>query len=166
METVMTSHPLQQLIAAADRAITAEDFDALMDIYAEDATLVVKPGLNAVGKEQIRRAFVAIAAYFNHSLVVKPAKMVVIEGGDTALVIMETHLEMTGSDGSATSATRQATYIFRRNADGKWLCVIDNSYGTDLLKDDLSRSPKVLQQISEPEVFGCHARLATRLLWR
>jgi uncharacterized protein (TIGR02246 family) len=166
METVMTSHPLQQLIAAADRAITAEDFDALMDIYAEDATLVVKPGLNAVGKEQIRRAFVAIAAYFNHSLVVKPAKMVVIEGGDTALVIMETHLEMTGSDGSATSATRQATYIFRRNADGKWLCVIDNSYGTDLLKDDLSRSPKVLQQISEPEVFGGHARLATRLLWR
>ena len=133
----MTSHPLQQLIAAADRAITAEDFDALMDVYAEDATLVVKPGLNAVGKEQIRRAFEAIASYFNHSLVVKPGKMVVIEGGDTALVIMETNLEMTGSDGSATSATRQATYIFQRTADGKWLCVIDNSYGTDLLKDDL-----------------------------
>jgi uncharacterized protein (TIGR02246 family) len=137
METVMTSHPLQQLIAAADRAITAEDFDALMDVYAEDATLVVKPGLNAVGKEPIRRAFEAITAYFNHSLVVKPGKMVVIEGGDTALVIMETHLEMTGSDGSASSVTRQATYIFRRIADGKWLCVIDNSYGTDLLKDDL-----------------------------
>jgi uncharacterized protein (TIGR02246 family) len=137
METVMASHPLQQLIAAADRAITAEDFDALMDLYAEDATLVVKPGLNAVGKEQIRRAFEAIAAYFNHSLVVRPGKMVVTEGGNTALVIMETHLEMIGSDGSATSATRQATYVFRRNADGKWLCVIDNSYGTDLLKDDL-----------------------------
>ena len=30
----------------------------------------------------------------------------------------------------------------------------------------LSRSPKVLQQLSEPEVFGCHAGLATRLLWR
>src|SRR5918995_6812678 len=28
----------------------------------------------------------------------------------------------------------------------------------------LSRSPKVLQQLSEPEVFGCHAGLATRLL--
>jgi uncharacterized protein (TIGR02246 family) len=137
METVMTSHPLQQLIEAADRAITAEDFDTLMDLYAEDATLVVKPGLNAVGKEQIRRAFEAIAAYFNHSLVVRPGKMIVTEGGDTALVIMETHLEMTGSDGSATSATRQATYVFRRNADEKWLCVIDNSYGTGLLKDDL-----------------------------
>ena len=30
----------------------------------------------------------------------------------------------------------------------------------------LSRSPKVLQQLSEPEVFGCHAGLATRLLRR
>jgi hypothetical protein len=30
----------------------------------------------------------------------------------------------------------------------------------------LSRSPKVLQQLSEPEVFGCHASLATRLLRR
>jgi hypothetical protein len=30
----------------------------------------------------------------------------------------------------------------------------------------LSRSPKLLQQLSEPEVFGCHAGLATCLLWR
>ena len=30
----------------------------------------------------------------------------------------------------------------------------------------LSKSPKVLQQFSEPEVFGCHASLATRLLRR
>ena len=33
-------------------------------------------------------------------------------------------------------------------------------------RDLLSRSPKVLQQLSEPEVFGGHAGLATRLLWR
>ena len=64
----MTSHPLQQLIAVADRAITVEDFDALMDLYAEDATLVVKPGLNAVGKEQIRKAFEAIATYSTTAL--------------------------------------------------------------------------------------------------
>ena len=62
--------------------------------------------------------------------------MVVTEGGDTALVIMETHLEITGSDGSTTSTSRHATYVFRKSLDGKWLCVIDNSYGTDLLKDN------------------------------
>jgi uncharacterized protein (TIGR02246 family) len=69
----MSSHPLKALIEAADRAIGAEDFDALMEFYAEDATLVVKPGLIASGKEQIRRAFAAIAEYFDHSIVVSRA---------------------------------------------------------------------------------------------
>ena len=32
------------------------------------------------------------------------------------------------------------------------------------IPDDLSRSPKDLQQLSEPEVFGGHAGLATRVL--
>ncbi|OCJ17942.1 DUF4440 domain-containing protein [Rhizobium sp. AC44/96] len=129
----MSSHPLKALIEAADRAIGAEDFDALMEFYAEDATLVVKPGLIASGKEQIRRAFVAIADYFDHSIVVTQGDMQVIEGADTALVIMETVLETSGKGGLPLSMTRRATYVFRRDADGKWLCVIDNSYGTDLL---------------------------------
>jgi uncharacterized protein (TIGR02246 family) len=131
----MSSHPLRQVIEAADRAISAEDFDALMEFYADDATLVVKPGLNATGKEAIRRAFVAISNHFKHVLVVKQGDMVVLEGGgDTALVIMETILELTGKDGASTSITRHATYVFRKSRAGQWLCVIDNSYGTDLLK--------------------------------
>ena len=129
----MTSHPLEAIIAAADRAITAEDFDALMEIYAEDATLVIRPGLTVSGKEQIRSAFVAIAKHFNHSLKVSQGEMTVIEGGDTALVVMETVVEATDTAGVAATATRRATYVFRKSGDGRWLCVIDNSYGTDLL---------------------------------
>lgn len=51
----MSDHELKQVIEAADRAITAEDFGSPMDFYAEDATLVVKPGLNATGKSQIQK---------------------------------------------------------------------------------------------------------------
>jgi hypothetical protein len=29
---------------------------------------------------------------------------------------------------------RRATYVFKRAASGRWLCAIDNSYGTDLLQ--------------------------------
>ena len=76
-------HPLKTLIEAADRAITAEDFDAVTDFYADDATLVVKPGLNVSGKPAIRRAFEAIAAHYNHSLKVGQGDMVVLEGADT-----------------------------------------------------------------------------------
>jgi uncharacterized protein (TIGR02246 family) len=121
-------HPIQQAIEAADRAISGEDFETLMDFYADDAALVVKPGMIATGKEQIRRAFAAIAAHFGHALAVRQGEMQIIQGGDTALVVMETILETAGS-----CITRRATYVFREESDGRWLCVVDNSYGTDLL---------------------------------
>ncbi len=125
----MPDHELRQLIEAADRAITAEDFDALMDFYDDDATLVVKPGVEATGKTQIRKAFEAIAAHFGNRLKVRQGQMQVVEGGGTALVIMETILETPEAD---APIVRRATYVFRKEGEN-WLCVVDNSYGTALL---------------------------------
>lgn len=127
------THPLRTLIEAADRAITAEDFDAVMQFYADDATLVVRPGLNVSGKPAIRRAFDAIAAHFHHSLKVRQGEFVVLESADTALVLMESILDVADEDGAETSTVRRATFVFRKGEDGRWLCVIDNSYGTELI---------------------------------
>lgn len=129
----MTDHPLKTLIAAADRSISDKDFDGLMQFYTDDATLVVKAGMYAKGKDQIRKAFEAISAYFEGNLSVRQGKIEVIEGGDTALVIMETWLDIVDSSGTVTSTLRRATYVFRREHSGAWLCAVDNSYGTDLL---------------------------------
>ncbi len=126
-------HPVQTLIEAADRAVTAEDFDAVMEFYADDATLVVRSDLNVSGKPAIRRAFEAIAAHFNHSLKVGQGEIVVLEGADTALALMESTLDWIDKDGVAVSAVRRATFVFRNSGDGRWLCAIDNSYGTELI---------------------------------
>jgi len=128
----MAPHPLEQLIRAADAAITAEDFDALMQFYSDDATLVVRPGLYVTGKDNIRAAFVRIAEHVQHSLVVGQGHMEVIEGGDTALVIMESTLDYVDA-GEKVSVTRRATYVFRKEVNRGWVCTVDNSYGTDLL---------------------------------
>lgn len=135
----MSSHELRHVIEAADRAISAEDFDALMDFYSDDAMLVVRPGLIASGKEQIRNAFVAIADHFCHDISITQGDMTVLEAEDTALVIMETVVTTGGAKGAETSTVRRATYVFRKTENGKWLCVIDNSYGTGLL--DAPRAP-------------------------
>jgi uncharacterized protein (TIGR02246 family) len=129
----MAPHPLQALIQAADRAITAGEFDALMDFYTDDALLVVRPGLTVAGKEHIRGAFVKIAEYFRRTLRVGQGRIEVIESGDTALVIMESTLDYADEAGMPVHVTRRATYVFRRGANGRWLCAIDNSYGTALL---------------------------------
>lgn len=126
----MSDHNVLKLIKKADAAITAEDFDTLMDFYADDAALVVQPGQIAHGKPQIRNAFVAIAKHFKNALTVTQGEFQIIEGAGTALVIMETFLLI----GDASKPIkRRATYVFRQDATGDWLCTVDNSYGTDLL---------------------------------
>ena len=127
----MNQHPIESVIEKADRAINQEDFDTLMDIYADNAVLVIQPGMNAVGKDQIQTACEAIAAYFEHSLDVKQAGMKIIEAGDTALVLARTLV----SAKNHPVTERKATYVFKRNAKGDWVCVIDNSYGHDLLEE-------------------------------
>lgn len=129
----MQIHPINAMIAAADDAINREDFDALMDFYTEDATLVVVPGRAANGKEEIRRAFVALAEHYQHTLIVTQGDMIVIEAGDTALVIAQTNVRANLNTGAPTMETRNANYVFQRGDDGNWLCIIDNAYGAALL---------------------------------
>lgn len=136
----MQQQAIRQVIEAADKAISAENFDALMDFYAEDATLVVKPGMEAHGKVQIRKAFEAIAAHFGHHLKVRQGKIEIVHAGDTALVVMESLLDTRVTNGSPHTITRRATYVFRCE-NGRWLCVVDNSYGTGLL--DAAQVPAV-----------------------
>lgn len=132
----MCPHPIRQVIESCDSAISAKDFDSLMQHYAEDAALVVKPGMVVKGKNNIRKAFIAIADYFQGELVVEQGAMQVIEGAGKALVIMETVLHFLDEQGESGETTRRATYVFRQEPDGCWLCTIDNSYGTSLLDSD------------------------------
>jgi uncharacterized protein (TIGR02246 family) len=125
----MTIHPIQLVIAKADTAIVQEDFDTLIDIYSDDAVLVIKPGMNATGKDQIKKAYVAIAAHFNHTLHVEQAGMKILEAGDTALVVAKTVV----SASNMPATERSATYVFKKSSSGNWLCQIDNSYGHELL---------------------------------
>lgn len=123
---------IKMLIAAADKAIKEERFDDLMDFYTDDAVLVVRPGLEAKGKEAIKEAFIKIAAYFKNSVVPTQGKMLMIEAGDTVLVLSQTLLDADNKETSEYSMDRRATYVYRK-IDGIWLCAIDNSYGTTLL---------------------------------
>ena len=55
-----------------------------------------------------------------------------LEAGDTVLVLSQTLLDAENKDTSEYSMDRRATYVYRKVSD-KWLCAIDNSYGTTLL---------------------------------
>ncbi len=128
----MCEHEVIAAVRKADQAINARDLDALMDFYTDDATLVVEPGRLAHGKDEIARAFEAIFAYFHESLEVKQSHFRVVEGGNVALVVCRLQLSADGMEGPAVSKERRPTYVFRKCGDGKWRCLIDNSYGVEL----------------------------------
>lgn len=132
----MRSHPLRQIIESCDRAISAKDFDSLKEHYSEDAPLVVKPGMIVKGKDNIRKVFIVISDYFQDQLIVEQRDTQVIEGGGNALVIMETVLRFPDGHSRIVETTRRTTYVFRQDSDSRWLCTIDNSYGTSLLDAD------------------------------
>ena len=126
-------HELKELIKKCDIAIKNENFDTLMNYYTDDAILVVKPGMIAKGKDEIKKAFIAIAKYFNNSIVPTHGEMIILEAGDTALVISQTLLAA-DIKASEYSMDRRATYVFKKSSNDQWLCAIDNSYGTDLIE--------------------------------
>lgn len=127
-------HELKELIKKCDLAIKQEDFDTLMNYYTDDAILVVKPGMIARGKDEIKKAFIEIAKFFNNSIIPTQGEMIILEAGDTALVISQTFLEADIKD-SEYSMERRATYVFKKDLHDGWRCAIDNSYGTDLLNN-------------------------------
>jgi len=132
MEKYIMEHELKEIIKKCDTAIRQEDFDTLMNYYTDDAVLVVKPDMIVRGKEKIKTAFIAIAEYFNNSIAPSQGEMIILETGDTALVISQTILSADKKD-SEYSMERKATYVFKKDISGRWLCAIDNSYGTDLI---------------------------------
>jgi len=129
----LKQHAVIKQIEKADKAIVDEDFDTLLNIYTDNAILVIEPGRNAVGKDAIRKAFEAIAVYFKNGLQVTQKGMEVLESGNTALVLANTVI----SAPNMPEIIRKATYVFNKDDNGVWLCSIDNSYGHEIIGVDV-----------------------------
>lgn len=125
---------IKRVIDQCDQLIKNEAFDELIQHYTEDAILVVKPGMIARGREEIKAAFIKIAQYFENSVAPKEGKMTILNAGSSALILAQTFIEASekAKEASEFSLDRRATYVFEK-VDNQWLCSIDNSYGTTLL---------------------------------
>ena len=129
----MNHQALKQEIHTADQAINNKNFDAVAKFYTNEAALVVRPGLVAYGRSDIKEAHKKISEYFNGSLEVSQGEMVIIEAGNIALVLAKTFVKSPEKLDSEYSTERDAIYVYVKGDNGKWLCAIDNSYGVELL---------------------------------
>jgi uncharacterized protein (TIGR02246 family) len=127
----MGQHAIETIIKSADKALADQDWDLLSNLYAEDAVLVVEPGRTVVGRDQIVAVCRELSAQCEDTMDIQQNGITILEAGDTALVLANSLV----SDLTQTEE-RKATYVFRKHPTDGWICIIDNSYGNDLVGAD------------------------------
>lgn len=132
----MTVTP-QEAIDQADEAFNRGDLDAVLSYYEEDAVWVTPPGHIVSGIAALRKEF---GEMFRSTPHLRVEKSHVIECGDLALCSSRWSLTGSPSDAMPLNQGGFAFTILRRQADGHWKIVIDNSCGPAILGLD-SASP-------------------------
>jgi uncharacterized protein (TIGR02246 family) len=110
----------------AERA-SAGDIEGLMALYEDGATLVGPDGVAAAGKQAIRERLEQLLAMTPRITPTHSRAMVV---GDIALMSGSWQLRLGTDEGGEASFESSSTEVARRQHDGSWLYVIDDTTST------------------------------------
>jgi uncharacterized protein (TIGR02246 family) len=119
----MSAQSPEAVHALLEAAFNAGDLDAFMDIYDDDATLIVPPeGQRVSGREAIRAAV-------QPTLALRPsAQIEVVEKLQAdGLALTHARWSIVGTDGGErVEMSGRGTIVSRRQPDGSWRIVLDN----------------------------------------
>jgi uncharacterized protein (TIGR02246 family) len=127
----MAKNPLET-VELLDDAFNRGDLEAILSFYEEGAAMVMEPGRLAKGKPQVREAYEWILS--NIKGTARQEKTHVIESDDIALFTSKWSFTGATSDGTKVSRESFASVILRKQGDGQWLIVVDNSWGPAVLE--------------------------------
>jgi len=108
-------------------AINQQNVEAALALYEPEAVLLAEPGKPARGTAAIRTALQGFIALHP---TLTGATQHVIEQGELAQYASAWSLKGTTPDGRPVQMGGTSSDVLRRHADGTWLIVIDNPWGT------------------------------------
>lgn len=112
-------------------AVNACDLESAVALFEPGASFVIKPGLVVNGTRGIRQALEGFMA-------LKPTLTIdsqqVVQAGDVAQYCARWNLRGIDPLGTAVQLGGRSSSILRRQADGRWLFLVDNPWGTDIVK--------------------------------
>jgi uncharacterized protein (TIGR02246 family) len=127
----MEQAQIQSTIDTNNAAVAAGDMDAILATFEPNAVMAAQPGMNVAGTAALRGAFEQFLA-INPRITVTSQET--IQAGDIALHSYTWKMSGKAPDGSPVEQSGFSTVVLRRQADGRWLMVIDNPFGDRLLK--------------------------------
>jgi ketosteroid isomerase-like protein len=116
----------EQTVELMDKAFNEGDHESVLNFYEDRAVVVTEPGKLARGKNELRH-------FFEELMASRPSasqlKTYVVEADGIALFLSRWML--VGRDLEATSTSRRfvSTSVFRKQPNGEWKALIDNSLG-------------------------------------
>ena len=125
----MTAQTPLETVELLDEAFNRSDIEAVLDFYEEDAVMVAEPNRLATGKAEIRATYEWIFANIRGTATQE--KTHVIETDDIALFTSKWNFS--GAMLNGDSVSRGSSVILRRQTDGSWRIVVDNSWGPAVL---------------------------------
>jgi uncharacterized protein (TIGR02246 family) len=128
MQDTRLEETIEQFFAAFNRG----DLDALMALYEPTATMMPQPDRTAHGPAAIREA---LSGFLATKPTLTLEHKALVTANDIALLIVHAILVGTGPVGAPMRMEHTSTDVLRRRqSDGRWLFVIDNPWGTSILK--------------------------------
>lgn len=121
----------QTLVETMTAAFHAGDIEGVMSTYEPGATILFEPGKPESDADAVRAAFFEFFAvqpnftYAGHEVIVS---------GDIAVHFAPWNMTGTLPDGTPISDSGLSVAVLRKQADGRWLMVLDNPYGARLLQ--------------------------------
>jgi uncharacterized protein (TIGR02246 family) len=124
-----TSDPLD-VITQLVTAMNAQDLESAMTLFEPGASFVMRPGVVVNGAPGIRQALEGFMA-LKPTLTIEAQQLV--QAGDVAQYCARWNLKGIDPTGSVVQLGGRSSSILRRQSNGRWLFLIDNPWGTDIV---------------------------------
>jgi len=126
MEELSPLDVITQLVTA----MNACDLEAAIALFEPGALFVIKPGVVVNGTAGIRQALEGFMA-LKPTLTIEAQQ--VVQAGDVAQYCARWNLKGIDPMGTTVQLSGRSSSILRRQADGRWLFLVDNPWGTDIV---------------------------------
>lgn len=124
-----TSDPLD-LIAQLVTAMNARDLETALTLFEPGASFVMKPGVVVSGTAGIRQALKGFMA-LKPTLTIQAQQLVQV--GDVVQYCARWSIQGVDMTGTAVQLSGRSSSILRCQPDGRWLFLVDNPWGTDIV---------------------------------
>ncbi|WP_413933587.1 YybH family protein [Nitrospira sp. BLG_1] len=126
METSSPLNVITQLVIA----MNAQDLETAMTLFEPGASFVMKPGVVVSGTAGIRQALEGFMA-LKPTLTIETQR--IVQAGDVAQYCARWSINGINPAGAAVQLGGRSSSILRRQSNGKWLFLVDNPWGTDIV---------------------------------